>query len=130
LRPGGFFQFSITHPCYNTPHRRNIRNGEGKTYAIEVGGYFNFLNGEIAEWIFSETPGDLKDRFGKFKVPVFNRTLSFWMNAIVSAGFIIERINEPYPGDEVVIEHPSLQDAQVVAYFLHIRCRRPGNIDH
>jgi ubiquinone/menaquinone biosynthesis C-methylase UbiE len=21
LRPGGFFQFSITHPCFDTPHR-------------------------------------------------------------------------------------------------------------
>ena len=26
LRPGGFLQFSITHPCFDTPHRRNLRD--------------------------------------------------------------------------------------------------------
>ena len=40
LRPGGFLQFSITHPCSDTPHRRNLRDAGRKTYALEVGGYF------------------------------------------------------------------------------------------
>jgi ubiquinone/menaquinone biosynthesis C-methylase UbiE len=26
LKPGGFLQFSITHPCFDTPHRRNLRS--------------------------------------------------------------------------------------------------------
>ncbi|MFW5652706.1 MAG: class I SAM-dependent methyltransferase, partial [Planctomycetota bacterium] len=26
LRPGGFLQFSITHPCFDTPYRRRIRD--------------------------------------------------------------------------------------------------------
>lgn len=30
LKPGGFFQFSITHPCFNTPHRKNLRDASGK----------------------------------------------------------------------------------------------------
>jgi ubiquinone/menaquinone biosynthesis C-methylase UbiE len=25
LKPGGFLQFSIAHPCFDTPHRRNLR---------------------------------------------------------------------------------------------------------
>jgi len=37
LKPGGFLQFSIAHPCYDTPHRRNLRDENGTTYAIEVG---------------------------------------------------------------------------------------------
>ena len=126
VKPGGFFQFSITHPCFNTPHRRNIRNSDRLTYAIEVGGYFNFQNGEIAEWIFSDTPAALKDKFEKFKVPVFNRTLTFWLNAITDAGFVIEKVNEPFPDDEMIKQYPSLQDARIVAYFLHIRCRKPS----
>src|SRR3712207_6232179 len=40
LKPGGFLQFSITHPCFDTPHRRNLRSPDGRTYAIEVGDYF------------------------------------------------------------------------------------------
>ncbi len=41
IKPGGFLQFSITHPCFDTPHRKNLRNKEGQTYAIEVGDYFH-----------------------------------------------------------------------------------------
>ena len=39
LRPGGFLQFSITHPCFDTPHRRNLRDADSLTYA-GVGGDF------------------------------------------------------------------------------------------
>ena len=45
IKPGGFLQFSICHPCFDTPHRRNLRNEQGLTYAIEVGGYFRNLEG-------------------------------------------------------------------------------------
>jgi ubiquinone/menaquinone biosynthesis C-methylase UbiE len=40
LKTGGFFQFSITHPCFDTPHRKNLHDETGYTYAIEVGDYF------------------------------------------------------------------------------------------
>lgn len=52
LRPGGFFQFSITHPCFDTPHRENLRDETGCTYAIEVGDYFRGREGEVEEWLF------------------------------------------------------------------------------
>jgi ubiquinone/menaquinone biosynthesis C-methylase UbiE len=39
LKPGGFLQFSITHPCFDTPHRRNLRDADSLTYA-GVGGDF------------------------------------------------------------------------------------------
>ena len=125
LKPNGFFQFSIPHPCFNTPHRKNLRNLDGKTYAIEVGNYFHNLNGTLDEWIFSDAPADLTKLFPKFKIPTFNRTLSQWFAAISAAGFIIEQMNEPYPNDEIIRKHPSLHGAQVVSYFLHIRCRKP-----
>src|SRR5438105_446334 len=32
LKPGGFLQFSICHPCFNTPHCRNLRDANGLTY--------------------------------------------------------------------------------------------------
>jgi ubiquinone/menaquinone biosynthesis C-methylase UbiE len=31
LQPGGFLQFSIAHPCFDTPHRRNLRDENGCT---------------------------------------------------------------------------------------------------
>src|SRR5918996_6011588 len=47
LKPRGFLQFSISHPCFDTPHRRNLRGENGLTYAIEVGDYFRNLDGEV-----------------------------------------------------------------------------------
>ena len=49
LKPCGFLQFSISHPCFDTPHRRNLRDAHGLTYAIEVGDYFRNLDGEVDE---------------------------------------------------------------------------------
>ena len=124
LKPGGFLQFSITHPCFDTPYRRNCR-AEGRTYAIEIGDYFRRLEGEISEWIFRAEPRDWKFRLRPFRIPRFTRTLSTWLNWLLDAGFVIERLGEPRPSNEVVRAQPRLQDAQIVAYFLHVRVRKP-----
>ena len=126
LKPGGFLQFSIEHPCFTTPHRRNLRDQDGRTYAIEVGDYFRNLRGEIAEWIFSATPPELCKELRRFKVPRFTQTVSQWLNLLLDTGFILERMAEPRPGEATVLANPRLQCAQVVAYFVHIRARKPN----
>lgn len=125
LRPGGSFQFSITHPCFDTPHRENLRDETGPTYAIEVGEYFRGREGEVKEWLFSAAPPEVREGLPPFRVPIFMRTLGEWLNLLVDTGFVLERFGEPYPGDEAVQERPGLQDAQIVAYFLHVRARKP-----
>lgn len=125
INTGGFLQFSIAHPCFTTPHRKNLRDATGQTYAVEVGHYFYLLDGEIDEWLFSNVPPAMKASLRKFKVPLFNRTLSQWINGLVKTGFVLEAVHEPMPCNEVVARFPFLQDAQVVAYFLHLRCRKP-----
>jgi ubiquinone/menaquinone biosynthesis C-methylase UbiE len=127
LRPGGFLQFSISHPCFDTPHRRNIRDAYGQTYAIEVGDYFQNREGEIDEWLFTAAPPEVKQGLRKFRIPRFTRTLSQWLNLLLDAGFLLERIEEPRPSDETVAACPALQDAQVVSYFLHLRVRKPAS---
>ena len=126
LKAGAFLQFSITHPCFDTPHRRNLRNEQGITYAIEVGDYFRNLDGEVTEWLFGAAPAEAKAGLPKFKTPRFTRTLSRWLNLLIETGFLIERLNEPRPSDETVRDYPYVQDAQVVAYYLHLRARKPG----
>lgn len=126
LKPDGFFQFSITHPCSDTPHRRNLRDGNGRTYALEVGGYYEQTDGRVDEWLFGAAPPEVKQGLRRFRVPRFHRTLSGWLNAILDAGLGIERVGEPRADDEVVHACPDLQDTQVMAYFLHIRCRKGG----
>lgn len=125
LKPNGFLQFSIAHPCFDTPHRRNLRNEQGRTYAVEVGDYFRNQNGDIAEWIFGTVPPEVAQGLAKFRVPRFTRTLSQWLNLLIDTGFQLERTEEPQPNDETVRACPEVQDAQVVAYFLHIRVRKP-----
>jgi len=125
LKPGGFLQFSITHPCFDPPHRRNLRDANRVTYAIEVGDYFRNMDGEVTEWLFGAAPAEVKAGLPKFKIPRFNRTISQWLNLLVTAGFMVERVEEPRASDETVRACPDLQDTQVVAYFLHVRVRKP-----
>lgn len=126
LRPAGFFQFSILHPCFMTAHRRNLRGADDRTYAIEVGDYFQRTSGKIEEWLFTDAPESERRKYPKFKVPRFTRPLSDWFNHLVDAGFTIERVEEPKPDDATVARVPTVQDAQVVAYFLQVRVRKPG----
>lgn len=126
LRPGGFFQFSITHPCFNPPHRRLLRTPRGEAYAVEVGKYFEDADGRIDRWIFGAAPAEIKAAWPRFEIPVFHRTLSWWLNAVLDAGLLLERVAEPAAGDETARRVPAVQDTQVVAYFLHLRCRKPA----
>jgi ubiquinone/menaquinone biosynthesis C-methylase UbiE len=125
LKPGGFLQFSITHPCYDTPHRHNLHDETGHVYAIEVGDYFRNLEGDVTEWLFSAAPPEVRQDLAPFKIPRFTRTLSQWLNLLVETGFRLERVGEPRPSDETVEQYPNIQDAQVVAYFLHVLARKP-----
>jgi SAM-dependent methyltransferase len=129
LKPGGFLQFSIEHPCFATPHRKKLRDSKGVTYAIEVGDYFRRLQGDVMEWIFGAAPADVRKDLRRFRTPRFTRPMSEWLNLLIDAGFVIERFGEPRPSDETVLACPRVQDAQVVAYFLHIRARKAPATD-
>ena len=124
LKPGGFLQFSIAHPCFDTPYRRNLRDERHRTYAIEVAKYFEGSEGEVDEWLFKAAPAHARQGLRKFSIPRFRRTLSFWLNVLIETGFHLEHVEEPRPSDETVAACPELQDAQVVAYFLHLRARK------
>ena len=124
VRPGGFFQFSISHPCTDTPHRRNLRDAAGLTYAIEIGQYFEQPPGRVETWLFGAAPADLRATLRPFRVPRFHRTLSSWLNTVIDAGWTIERVEEPSATDDAVRGCPHIQDTQVAPFFLHVRCRR------
>ena len=122
LRPGGFLQLSIMHPCFFAPYRRLLRDAAGQAYAMEVGRYFD-TEIRIDEWLFSAAPAEVKAGLRPFRVPIFYRTLAEWMNMIVDAGLRIERVAEPRASEETAAKFPVVADTRVVAYFLHVRCR-------
>ncbi len=126
LRPGGFLQFSIGHPCFQTPRWRWVRDPRGENVAMECGEYFQQPQGLIDEWAFAHTHPKAPKQDRPFRVPRFYRTLSGWVNLLIEAGFALERLAEPFADDDAVRRYAGLADTRIVAYFLIIRCRKSG----
>lgn len=124
LKPGGFLQFSILHPCFVPPKRRNIRNKAGEPVAVEVADYFEETDGRIERWIFSSIPAEERAGLTPFSVPRFHRTLTSWVSMIVGAGLTIEAFGEPKASPEVALAEPVVADTRVAPLFLHIRARK------
>lgn len=91
LRPGGWFVFSITHPCVQMPHSSWAKRPDGVT--IRASGEY-FAEGF---WQPSGAPG-VRGRVG-----AYHRTLSAYLNAVHDAGLSLERLVEP-PATESLIE--------------------------
>lgn len=126
LKPGGFLQFSILHPCFAPPHRKVLREPDGTVRAIEVGGYFGAVQGDVETWRFGAAPEQEKARTEPFRVPRFHRTLSEWINLIVATGFSVEHMHEPSVDAATAEAEPYLADLRVAPLFLHMRVRKPA----
>jgi ubiquinone/menaquinone biosynthesis C-methylase UbiE len=129
LLPGGFLQFSILHPCFSPPTRRNIRNEEGTTIAVQVADYFTDSTGQIEEWRIGSAPPDEQASTAAFRVPRFHRTLSSWLNLLITTGFSIEEVGEPMADELIASAFPAVADTRVVPLFLHVRARKSARID-
>ena len=126
LRSGGFMQFSICHPCFMTRLWKWIRDERGNRIGVLCGDYFDPPQGDVNEWTFGAAPPDARAGVRPFRVPTFYRTLSDWMNMLLDAGLRIEQLNEPHADEENAARCPAVADTRIVAYFLHVRCRKPS----
>lgn len=125
LRPGGFLQFSISHPCFDPPHRRVLREADGATRAIEIAGYFDTTE-RVDSWWFSTLPREERARVAPFRTPRFHQTLSGWVELIGRGGLFIEQFGEPCATLELAKAVPVVEDTRVAPLFLHIRARKPS----
>jgi hypothetical protein len=82
LRLGGWFVFSILHPCYHTAHSGETALPEGTARTIR--GYFT--EGYWRSDTRTGPPG---------KVGAYHRMLSTYVNALTDAGLTLERAIEP-----------------------------------
>ena len=126
LRPGGFFQFSILHPCFAPPHRKPLRDENGNDYAVEVADYYVENDGSIEEWTFGSAVRNGEQIPALFKVPRFHRTLSTWINLLISTGFVVEYLHEPTATPEEAARWRDIADTMIAPLFLHIRVRKPS----
>ena len=125
IKPGGFFQFSITHPCFAISKWSWVRNEDGIKTGLIVRDYFKKSDGAIEEWIFGAAPKEITDKMRKFKIPRFTMILSDWLNLLIDVGFFLEEFCEPYPEDEILKKFPEEYDSTIIPFFLIIRCRKP-----
>jgi ubiquinone/menaquinone biosynthesis C-methylase UbiE len=125
LRPGAFLQFSILHPCFAPPYRKVLREPDGRARAIEIGGYFDAIDGRVDTWWFETVTADERSAVAPFHTPRFHRTLSEWVAMICRAGMVIEQIGEPCASLELAEAEPVVADTRVAPLFLHVRARKP-----
>jgi hypothetical protein len=78
----------------------------------------------VEEWLFAAAPPEVRQGLPPFRVPTFPRTLSAWVNDLIDAGFVVERLDEPCPGEETVRRRPDLADNRIVPLWLLLRCRK------
>jgi ubiquinone/menaquinone biosynthesis C-methylase UbiE len=123
VKPGGFVQFSMTHPCFHTSKWKWVHGESGHREALLVGDYFTRAT-QVDTWTFGAAPAEMREKYPPFEVPYFLRTLSDIINATIDAGLCIEHIAEPTPTDEVLAEHPEEADARIIAFFLHVRASK------
>jgi len=126
LKPGGFLQFSILHPCFVPPSRKNIRDETGEAVAVQISDYFDEADGKIERWVFSSIPDEEKAKLTPFSIPRFHRTLTTWVSMVVEAGLIIQAFGEPMASEEVALAEPVVADTRVAPIFLHIRAGKPA----
>jgi len=123
LRPGGTFAFSITHPCFITRGGHWIRDAQGVKTGLHVSHYFTPAPW-IDRWRFTDAPTDAPE----FNVPRFDRTLSFYVNTLLDAGFVLSRIEEPRPPEAYCREHPSQSGwREHAALYLYFRVTKPDD---
>lgn len=123
LKQGGFFQFSIVHPCFQTPGMRWFFDEHGNRAGVEASRYFEEGRSDD-EWTFTAAPEHISSGFKPFKVAHFHRTLSSWISLLIAAGFSLELLSEPTPDDASIEKYPPLACMRSVPLFLHMRLRR------
>jgi 2-polyprenyl-3-methyl-5-hydroxy-6-metoxy-1,4-benzoquinol methylase len=116
LRPGGWFVFSILHPCFHTSQSGEIETPEGVVRTI--GRYF--VEGYWRSETRSGPPG---------KVGAYHRTLSTYINTLTDAGLQLVRLSE-VGGTSTTTSSRSLSHLnrpvwQEVPTALVASCRKP-----
>jgi ubiquinone/menaquinone biosynthesis C-methylase UbiE len=106
LRPGGWFVFSITHPCFKAPATGELVDHATGTVRRTVGQYF--VEGR---W---EGPGKFSERL---PAVAYHRTLSTYVNELTAAGLHVVQLREPVLDTPVWREVPCL---------LYARCLKAG----
>jgi ubiquinone/menaquinone biosynthesis C-methylase UbiE len=111
LHPQGWFVFSITHPCFSSPHA-DWQTAEDGTVSRVIHSYFS-----EAFWRSTYAKGV------RGQVGAYHRTLSTYLNTLRQNGFHFEQMIEPKHAQASTEHHPGYH---VVPAFLVIKGMKTG----
>jgi len=128
LKKGGFFQFSILHPCFM---ERSFKEGipawitdeKGLKAGKIISEYTGGNTPHMIDWMVDGV-GETVHQGKKFKTLLIKRTQSDWLNTMANSGFVLEEMVEPKAGTHDVARYPFLQGAEIVPRFQIIRCKK------
>jgi ubiquinone/menaquinone biosynthesis C-methylase UbiE len=106
LRQGGWFVFSLTHPCFQSPYARTTE---------ENGDPVRVIRRYLTEGFWRSEADGVRARLGSH-----HRTLSTYLNALMTSGFALERLSEPPATGGRLAETPV--DGEIPALLL-VRAR-------
>lgn len=104
IKNNGHFVFTITHPCYWPVYWE---------YFDEK--WFNYK-----EELYIESPFKIATEKVKHRTTHIHRSLEQYVNTLCSEGFIIEKMIEPIPNEEVLTVFP---ENNSYPRFMGIRCK-------
>lgn len=111
--PGGSMIFSVEHPIYSAPTTQGFETSDNGDRIWPLDSYL--VEGErVTSWFVD---GVVKQ----------HRTVATYVNAVIHAGFVIDRIVEWGPTAEDVEARPELADDRHRPWFLLLRATRPGD---
>jgi len=111
LLDGGYFIFSILHPCFVTPESGWEKTNDGEKLHWNVDKYFY-------EGVYEQRLGD------KEKMLFFHRTLTSYISTIIKTGFILEGLVEPKPSEEMLSKYPAFEEDFRCADFIVFKLRK------
>lgn len=107
LSPGGSFVFTVEHPIFTSRDEQDWYYGE---------------NGNRLHWPVDHYQ-DERVRQTEFlgeDVTKYHRTLSTYINDLIDSGFVIRRIEESFPSEEMLHRIPNMKDEMRRPMFLMI----------
>lgn len=97
LVPAGDFVFSVEHPLFTASGTQDwIYDAEGRPSHWPVDHYF--------------AEGQRDTNFLGEKVAKYHKTITTYLNTLLSTGFVITGIVEPQPAPELLHSNPAMQD--------------------
>lgn len=113
LKEGGYYIYSILHPCFVTPESGWIRDENGNKTHWKIDNYF--YEGVYEQQI----PADSDE-----KIVYYHRTLTSYFKAIQRAGFSVEALVEPKPSQEMLSKYPHFEEDLNISNFIVFKLRK------